>query len=153
MRCCAFVKAAMRLYRLVYASTVGEGVGASQVRSILETSRRNNAALAVTGLLCFSSGIFLQWLEGRREAVNRLYHRIACDPRHRDPVLLWLEDAEERLFPDWSMGYVGEGVLAGDLLFRFGMSRLEELRELSGATAVKLLLALGEQARRLGQAA
>ncbi|GIX32485.1 MAG: hypothetical protein KatS3mg125_0441 [Lysobacterales bacterium] len=141
------------LYRLIYASAVCEGVGSSQVRAILDVSRRNNAALGVTGLLCFSSGVFLQWLEGRRDAVNRLYHRIASDPRHRDPVLLWLEDAHERVFADWSMGYVGEGVLASATLFRFGISRLDELRELSGAAVVKLLLALGDQARRLGQAA
>ncbi len=55
---------------------------------ILRKSKANNPALGITGVLCFSEGIFLQVLEGGRSAVNRLYNRIAADPRHTDVELL-----------------------------------------------------------------
>ena len=45
--------------------------------AILRKSKANNPALGVTGVLCFSEGIFLQVLEGGRSAVNQLYNRLS----------------------------------------------------------------------------
>ena len=60
------------LIQLTYASRVGPLVGPADVKDILRSSQRNNAQVGVTGALCLSNGIFLQYLEGDREAVNRL---------------------------------------------------------------------------------
>ncbi|WP_018410763.1 BLUF domain-containing protein [Methyloversatilis thermotolerans] len=95
------------LVRLIYASRVASSVTRADVDAILACSQRNNARVGVTGALCFTGTMFLQCLEGGRQAVNEVYHRIAGDPRHRDPALLSFEEIVAREFGDWAMGYVG----------------------------------------------
>ena len=53
-------------------------------------ARPTTRGSGVTGVLCFSEGIFLQVLEGGRSAVNQLYNRIAADTRHTQVELLQL---------------------------------------------------------------
>ena len=81
-------------------------LGPMDVKDILRSSQRNNAAVGVTGALCLSNGIFLQQLEGDRLVVNELYHRILKDPRHRDPAVLDFSEIISRRFVTWSMGLI-----------------------------------------------
>ena len=61
----------------------------------------------ITGWLVFGSGIFFQWLEGKREDVKRLMGSITADARHNTIVILSeSEDVGERLFEDWDMELV-----------------------------------------------
>ena len=78
------------LVRLMYASRAAEHIGADDLAAILKVSKANNPAAGITGVLCscLSNGIFMQVLEGGRDAVNALYNRITRDERHRDPTLL-----------------------------------------------------------------
>ena len=55
-------------------------VDQEELLAILRKSKANNPSQGVTGVLCFSEGIFLQVLEGGRSAVNQLYNRIAAGP-------------------------------------------------------------------------
>lgn len=95
------------LVRLIYASRVQPDVTPSDIDLILSRSQINNARVGVTGALCYGGGVFLQCLEGGRKAVNEVYHRIAGDPRHRDPAILSFAEVVARDFGDWAMGYVG----------------------------------------------
>jgi predicted signal transduction protein with EAL and GGDEF domain len=99
------------LYRLVYYSEnrilgldeeVRQAVG-----QILDASRRNNAAVGVTGALMFTSGFFAQVLEGERAEVERIFERIQIDDRHGDVRLLSFEPAPLRMFRAWAMAFVG----------------------------------------------
>ena len=80
------------LVRLMYASRAADSVDQDELLAILKQSKAGNATAGITGVLCFSGGIFLQVLEGGRMPVNALYNRIAADPRHRDVVLLSYEE-------------------------------------------------------------
>lgn len=51
------------LVQLTYASHATQTLGPADVKDILQTSQRNNAAVGVTGALCLANGIFLQQLE------------------------------------------------------------------------------------------
>lgn len=93
------------LIRLIYASRA-RSISPDDVKEILKASRRNNAALGITGALCLSNGIFLQCLEGERMAVNSLYHRILLDERHHEPAILDFEEIVCRQFGEWSMGLI-----------------------------------------------
>ena len=74
---------------------------------IIATSRRNNPAQGITGLLVFGSGIFFQWIEGPRDNVTQLMEILTNDPRHADVVQLSAaEEVRERVFPDWDMELV-----------------------------------------------
>ena len=80
------------LVRLMYASRALPAVDQEALVAILRKSKANNPGTGITGVLCFSEGIFLQVLEGGRAAVNQLYNRIATDPRHNDVTLLCYEE-------------------------------------------------------------
>jgi Sensors of blue-light using FAD len=91
------------LIRLIYASRA-KNLGPMDVKHILSSSQKNNASIGVTGALSISNGIFLQCLEGERQAVNALYHRILLDPRHTDPAILDFQEIHKRDFAGWRMG-------------------------------------------------
>lgn len=94
------------MVRLLYASRSAEKLTPEVIEAILATARRENPPQGITGLLCWSGDVFMQVLEGGREAVNQLYNKIVQDPRHRDVVLLKYEDITERHFAGWTMGQV-----------------------------------------------
>jgi Sensors of blue-light using FAD len=91
------------LTRLIYASRA-KNLGPMDVKNILSSSQKNNSSIGVTGALSISNGIFLQCLEGEREAVNTLYHRILLDHRHTDPAILDFQEIHKRDFTGWKMG-------------------------------------------------
>lgn len=92
------------LIQLTYASRSSSMLGPGDIKDILRSSAKNNGALGVTGTLCLSNGIFLQQLEGDRDAVNLLYHRILLDKRHKEPAVLDFSEIVSRRFSTWSMG-------------------------------------------------
>ena len=94
------------LVRLMYASRAAAAVNHDELLAILRKSKVNNPRHGVTGVLCYSGGIFLQVLEGGRSAVNHLYNRIAADVRHTQVELLSYEEIGERQFAGWAMGQV-----------------------------------------------
>lgn len=108
------------LYRVLYCSRncmTGDAneVGA-QVRGILAASRANNARDGITGGLLFSKGCFAQVLEGAPEPVQAVFERIQCDGRHSDVVVLEAGAVSERMFPDWSMAFMGGPAAASPLV-------------------------------------
>ncbi len=95
--------------RLLYISTARASLSDDEMRILLATSRRNNAAVDVTGLLVVGGRRFLQALEGPEQAVSAVYARIAADPRHFAIVKLGDKPITERSFRDWSMGFQAGG--------------------------------------------
>jgi hypothetical protein len=94
------------LVRCLYASRVAQSSTGNVLDSILEQSSRNNPRLGITGLLCVSSDIFVQVIEGGRNEVCDLYNAIVSDSRHVDVRLLAYEEISERRFGNWTMGQV-----------------------------------------------
>ncbi len=109
----------MHQVRLIYASVMTEACDTEALFEILKESRANNAANKVTGILCYDPAYFLQCLEGPREAVNALYAAINNDPRHKNVTLLEYADMGDRIFGDWSMGFLPSGILEKDLLPKY----------------------------------
>jgi hypothetical protein len=109
------------LVRLMYASRAADSVDAEVLAVILKKSKEHNTAVGVTGVLCHcaDADIFLQVLEGGRDAVSALYNRIAQDARHREVVLLHYEEIGERSFSSWSMGQVNMNRLNPALLLKY----------------------------------
>ena len=93
------------MFFLVYVSSATRPFSGEDLRVLLETCRKNNAELGVTGMLLYKDGNFMQALEGDEGAVRGLYERIAADPRHGGEITLQQDFAEGRQFSDWSMGF------------------------------------------------
>ncbi len=95
------------LFSLVYCSRASSNLERDELDGIIAVARRNNLRRHITGWLVYSSGIFFQWLEGRREDVERLMSTISADPRHEAIVVLSeTEEIRERLFSAWDMELV-----------------------------------------------
>ena len=126
------------LVRLMYASRAVPAVDQEELVAILKTSKTNNPKVGVTGVLCLSGGIFMQVLEGGRNAVNRLYNRIAADSRHSDVVLLCYDEIAERRFAGWSMGQVNLARLNPALLLKYSASAVLDPFAVSGKASAAL---------------
>ena len=94
------------MHRLLYRSQVADGVKAADVFDIVAQSERNNPKHAMTGFLLQEFDSFLQFLEGPVFAVEALLTRIEEDPRHSNLEVLYREDAQTRLFDEWSMKHL-----------------------------------------------
>ena len=126
------------MVRMLYASRAAEGVDQDALHTILRQSKANNPALGITGLLCYSGGIFIQALEGGRAAVNALYLRIAQDARHRDVVLLTYEEIHERRFAGWAMGQVNMARLNPALLLKYSATPELDPYSVSGEVSLAM---------------
>jgi Sensors of blue-light using FAD len=127
------------LVRLMYASRANEAVRPEVLNAIMKKSTQNNPGAGVTGVLCFSGEMFLQVLEGGRAAVNKLYNRIAQDPRHRDVMLLSYDEIAERSFAGWSMGQVNIARLNPAVLLKYSEAALLDPFAVSGTVSMALL--------------
>ncbi len=139
------------LVRLLYASRAADNVNQEALVAIVRKSKANNPSAGVTGVLCFSEGIFLQVLEGGRAAVNQLYNRIATDPRHTDLQLLCYEEIGERRFAGWSMGQVNMSRLNTALLLKYSEKPALDPFSVSGQVSLALFEELMATASIVGQ--
>ena len=99
------------LFRLIYCSESAfdpaDLAQRGEIDAILQSSRRKNVKLGVTGVLVFGRGGFVQVLEGPRVSVERVFELIQCDPRHDRVQVIDFAPASSRHFGGWAMGFVG----------------------------------------------
>jgi hypothetical protein len=96
------------LLRLIYTSRASVPFDETGLAKLLEKSRSNNYHTGITGVLSFGNGFFLQVLEGPERELITVYAKILADARHRDCEILDLNLTRERMFSNWTMGFVGE---------------------------------------------
>lgn len=107
------------LVRCLYASRCVTPQPPALLEQILVQSRRNNPRRGITGLLCWTSEVFVQVLEGGRDDVSSLLCSILRDDRHQDVRLLSFEEITERQFGSWTMGQVEIGSVNRALLLKY----------------------------------
>ncbi|WP_051253982.1 BLUF domain-containing protein [Arenibacter latericius] len=126
------------MYQLSYQSNANESISSGDIQSILETARKRNKELGITGCLVFHNSCFVQILEGKKKHVKSVFQDIKGDKRHCNVKLLWKGKVEERGFNDWSMGYydsTNEGANSADVkVFEQNLIMLSELSQSSSAT-------------------
>jgi hypothetical protein len=121
---------AVVLKRVSYISKFSRPLSREEITQLAADAAERNRSLGVTGMLMSSGGIFYQVLEGPVEAVDRLFQKIAADPRHKDVLVLTSqEEVEDRQFPSWAMKKVN--------LDEEAASRLEPIKALLEAIVVQ----------------
>jgi len=140
------------LVRLMYTSRATQAVTQDTLLSILKASKANNLAAGITGVLCYCNNgrVFLQALEGGRDAVSKLYNRIARDERHADVVLLNYDEIGERQFGGWSMGQVNMSKLNPSLLLKYSETAAMDPYAMPGKASQALLQELVATASIMG---
>lgn len=93
------------LISLVYTSSGSQPFRETALEELLSVCRARNEERAVTGMLLYREGRFIQVLEGEKDTVERLVETIRRDARHHDMRILMTEPIDERRFGDWTMGY------------------------------------------------
>ena len=93
------------MIQLAYLSSTKTLLPADEIEDILVTSRRNNGLQDITGMLLYKNGNVLQLLEGEREEVLKLFHKIEKDERHHGIIRLYEKHITTREFPEWTMGF------------------------------------------------
>jgi len=93
------------LHQVIYVSAAKSPQSDADLLSLLNASRTRNAASALTGLLLYDQGCFLQVLEGSRDAVAVTYTRIERDPRHHRISKIFDAHVSARSFDKWAMGF------------------------------------------------
>lgn len=93
------------MQKIIYASQAIVPIDPAALQAILDSSRKNNAPVGITGFLLYADDSFLQILEGESAALDDTYSRIVKDPRHTALRLLERAPINRRRFSDWSMGF------------------------------------------------
>ncbi|ATC93362.1 BLUF domain-containing protein [Pseudoalteromonas tunicata] len=132
----------MYLSRLIYTSKISEEFEQSDIKSILDKSKKNNKKNHITGMLCFNRKYFLQCIEGSRQAVNETYQRILNDTRHTNILMLEYQEIYVREFDCWTMGYIPETRLTNPINLKYSDNDLFTPHDMSGPSAYQLMLAL-----------
>jgi hypothetical protein len=139
------------LVRLLYASRAIDPASAA-IDEILLQSRQGNPSSGITGILCYGGGIFLQAIEGGRNAVSELYGHIQRDPRHKEVVLLHYEEISERRFSGWTMGQVNMSKINASILLKYAEKPELDPYSVSGKVSLALLEELMATASIIGRA-
>jgi hypothetical protein len=137
------------LVRLIYASTATDGVDMNEFKRILETAQKNNANRDLTGVLCFNSRVFLQALEGSREAVNDLYAKLMRDTRHHNLAIIKYEKIEQREYSEWSMAFAAASGNNRALYLKYGMQSQFNPYGMTDTQAEMLLKEMAASASKL----
>ncbi len=93
------------LQALVYVSTASHHLSEAEISHLLDRARKRNAKEQVTGVLLYSHGNFMQYLEGPRAGVACVYEHIVADRLHHGIVELVREPIAAREFSDWTMAF------------------------------------------------
>lgn len=117
------------LYTLVYVSSAVKPFTEVELLHLLEKSRVSNEMHAITGLLLYRDGNFMQALEGSKAAVMQLYSNIKRDPSHQNIITVVEENIESRNFHMWSMGFANIAAKNKNIKGFSGFSALGSLRE------------------------
>ena len=93
------------LQALVYVSTAAHHLSETEIGHLLDRARERNAKEQVTGVLLYSHGNFMQYLEGPRAGVAHVYEHIMADRLHHGIIELVREPIAAREFSDWTMAF------------------------------------------------
>jgi hypothetical protein len=138
------------LVRLLYVSRAVD-TSPEAIDNIVAQSRQSNPTCGITGILCYGGGIFLQAIEGGRNAVSELYGHIQRDTRHKDVVLLHFEEISERRFGGWTMGQVNLARINTSIVLKYSERPELDPYAVSGRVSLALLEELMATASIIGR--
>ena len=139
------------MIRLLYVSRAVDPEAHQSIEAILAQSRSHNMASGITGILCYGGGVYLQAIEGGRNAVNALYNIIVKDSRHKDVVMLHYEEISERRFGGWTMGQVNLSKVNTSIVLKYSEKPELDPYAVSGRVSLALLEELMATASIIGR--
>lgn len=130
--------------RLIYVSRAKIDDDAdlqSVLDDITKVASKKNKLDNITGALMYCDGWFLQALEGKSEAVDRLFLYICKDERHSDVRVIESTIVDSREFERWHMASF---VLSKDNSDKASKFDPEALTETSALHFLRIIFSMGE---------
>ena len=93
------------LHQVIYLSTATKMMSEEDMQRLLHQATTNNNKTGITGILLYKSGLFMQYLEGTKHAVQNLYTKIKNDRRHTSLIKMHEKSISERVFKNWAMEF------------------------------------------------
>ena len=93
------------IYQIVYVSTATTPLKLDDIHTIERLAINNNEKAGLTGLLTYCDCKFMQFLEGKKSNVEKIFAAIKKDTRHHSIDVLRQDFIPERQFADWHMKY------------------------------------------------
>lgn len=94
---------------LTYLSEARQLLSRPQLDHLLSRARERNLREGITGVLLYSNGQFMQYLEGPPDGLSRVWEIIQADPLHHRIVERSCERIAIREFEQWSMAFRASG--------------------------------------------
>jgi hypothetical protein len=94
------------LLSIIYVSSALRPLTDPELDALLVDARAFNKANAITGVLLYAEGNFLQCLEGPAESVSLAYDRVLHSKLHKGLIELHRAKVDHRNFDSWEMGLV-----------------------------------------------
>jgi hypothetical protein len=86
-------------------STATRALSNDELLHLLDRARIRNSQEGITGVLLYSHGNFIQYLEGPASGLERVYAAIRADPQHHGIIELMREPIQSREFSSWLMAF------------------------------------------------
>jgi len=98
--------------QLLYCSLATHPMSEQEINELVQRSSERNATEGITGMLMYSDGVFVQLLEGPKDALSRVWNRVLHDGRHFGVVkLMHRSEVEMRCCGNWTMRYTDQETL------------------------------------------
>lgn len=94
------------LYEVSYRSMASHNVTDADVNNIIQTARKHNKSVNISGSLIYHRRVFFQLIEGSKKDILDLYESIKKDDRHFDVTTIWQGPKAFRNFEDWDMALI-----------------------------------------------
>jgi hypothetical protein len=99
----------INLKAILYVSASTHMLSPFEIDHLLRRARERNACEQVTGVLLYSDGNFMQYIEGDAPRLAKIYAVIRDDPWHQGMIELLREPIQKREFSEWSMAFRAVG--------------------------------------------
>ena len=93
------------LISILYVSSMCKYYTPAEIDIMVKSFQESNKKHNVSGMLVYSSGNIMQYIEGEKATIDKLYDNIKKDRRHECIITLVNENIQSRIFEDWSLNY------------------------------------------------
>jgi hypothetical protein len=108
------------LSQLVYVSNRNATCTPAEIEKILNSCKKNNPSLNITGVLLYTDKKFMQLVEGDAKVIVDLYDKIKKDQRHSNVMMISYNPIKEKSFPSWHMA--SKDISKTDIQFKTDIS-------------------------------
>ena len=120
------------MFELTFSSHAATDLDRTVLSKIEKVSTDNNLKIGITGCLFFHNYEFVGILEGREEAVIKVWGKIQEDNRHKTIAALEKGYIDDRQFKRWNMiSIINEGGTEDKTGYRLSVENILALVELS----------------------